>query len=106
MRRFLLERVEDETNVSGTGFVAEGLQFTNGLCVLTWRQVGGRWLPLGAFSSVAVYPSLAMLDAVHGHGGKTKIRFIDETDPPHALDCPAIICQVGCNCGLGLENTP
>lgn len=103
MRRFLLERIIDEGGVSGTGWVAEGIQFTSGICALTWRIVGARPLPIGDWSSVAAYPSLDRLEEIHGHGGKTIVRWIDERDPPHELDCPAILCQVGCSCGLGLR---
>lgn len=103
MRRFLLERVDDESGVSGPGFVAEGIQFTNGLCALTWRVVNGKPIAIGDWSSIAAYPSLDRLNQIHGHGGKTLIRFIDETDPPHQLDCPAIIAGgCGCDCNLGV----
>jgi len=103
MRRFLLQRVKDSGGVSGEGFVAEGIQFTNGCCALTWRVVNKRPIPIGEFSSVAVYPSLAMLNAIHGHAGNTLIRWIDETDPPHELWCPAIIAGgCGCQCNLGV----
>lgn len=104
MRRFLLERVDDESGVSGTGWVAEGIQFTNGICALTWRVLSGRPIAVGDWSSVAVYPSQACLEEIHGHNGKTVVRWIDETDPPHELDCPAIVAGgVGCDCGLGLK---
>ena len=103
MRRFLLERIKDEGGVSGEGWVAEGIQFTNGLVVLTWRYVNGRPVAIGDFSSAAVYPCLERCREVHGHGGKTLFRFIDEIDPPHELWCPAIIAGgCGCLCGLGL----
>jgi len=106
MRRFLLERVEDATGVSGTGWVAEGMQFTNGRCVLCWRFVQGQPLPLGQWSSVAVYPSLGMIEQIHGHGGKTVIRMIDEHDPEHELHCPAIYAGgLGCVCGFNLTPT-
>lgn len=106
MRRFLLERIEDEGGVSGEGWVAEGVQFTNGLCALTWRYVAGKPIAIGQFSSCATYYSLDMLKQVHGHGGKTRVRFIDENDPPHELWCPAIIAGgCGCLCGLGLKES-
>ena len=105
MRRFLLERVEDETGISGSGWIAEGVQFTNGLVSLTWRTAPGG-LEHGAWSSVATYPTLAMVEKVHGHGGKTLVRFIDETGPPHELSCPQIISvALICDCGMGLKPT-
>ena len=76
MRRFHLERHVDETGVSGTGRVAEGVQFSNGKCVLTWltdqHQINGdNW------SSVGVYASIEAVDLVHGHNGLTQIVFED-----------------------------
>ena len=103
MRRFLLQRIEDESGVSGSGFVAEGIQFTDGLCALTWRYVNGKRVAIGDWSSVAVYPSLDKLNRIHGHGGKTLVRFIDAVDPPHELWCPALLAGgCGCDCPLGI----
>ena len=35
-RRFQLHRVEDVTGVSGTGIVAEGVEFSGGVVALRW----------------------------------------------------------------------
>jgi hypothetical protein len=64
MRPFWLQRVEDESGVSGEGLVAEGVVFSSGWCALTW---------LTGHKSVAFYPSLEEVEAIHGHDGKTKI---------------------------------
>ena len=69
-RLFELIRTEDETGVSGTGSVAWGVEFPDGKCVLRWRT---------EFSSVTVYDSMTALEAIHGHGGKTVVRFLKET---------------------------
>lgn len=37
MRTFELHRVEDETGISGTGIVAEGVIFGDGTCAMRWR---------------------------------------------------------------------
>lgn len=66
MKSFSLYRIEDESGVSGTGRVAEGVQFTDGTCVLRW---------LTTFRSTAFYQTLADLEQIHGHHGKTKIIF-------------------------------
>ena len=63
--RFHLERDEDESGVSGTGIVAEGVVFTDGTAVLRWRTK--------PYASTAVYASLAELEHIHGHGGKTRV---------------------------------
>lgn len=35
-RRFHLVRDDDETGISGTGVVAEGIEFSNGMCAACW----------------------------------------------------------------------
>lgn len=72
MRRFQLHRDEDETGVSGTGIVAEGVQFTDGHVALRW---------LTDHTSTAIYGDLLDVSVIHGHGGKTRIVFLDEPGP-------------------------
>lgn len=64
MTRFVLQRIEDESGVSGTGYIAEGVQFTDGTCALRWRT---------QYKSTAVYENMNDLKAIHGHNGKTKV---------------------------------
>ena len=68
MRRFQLHRDKDASGVSGVGVVAEGCEFTNGACALTW---------LTKFRSVAMYTSVKELEMVHGHEGATRLVWID-----------------------------
>lgn len=68
MRRFVLYRDRDISGVSGTGLVAEGVQFADGTAVLHW---------LLAVTSTVVYANIEDLVAVHGHGGATQVRWID-----------------------------
>jgi hypothetical protein len=69
-RRFVLDRNVDVTGVSGTGVVAEGVEFSDGVCVLHW--IGG-WP-----SSVVHYErGLDAVLHVHGHDGRTVVRFLD-----------------------------
>lgn len=69
MRRFVLHRDVDATGTSGTGVVAEGVEFSDGHVSLHW---------LTQYTSVAVYGNVRVLLAIHGHGGNTSIRWIDE----------------------------
>lgn len=64
MRVFELHRKVDETGVSGVGVVAQGIEFDSGWCALAW---------LTEYRSVAIYPSLGELIAIHGHDGSTQI---------------------------------
>lgn len=69
MRRFVLQREVDSTGTSGTGIVAEGVEFSNGQCAIHW---------ISQLESVNVYANAKVLTALHGHGGNTTIRWIDE----------------------------
>jgi len=71
-RRFVLLRHKDESGISGTGVVAEGVQFSNGKCALSW---------LTDVSSVAVYESPKDVLRIHGHSGYTEVRWIDDDGP-------------------------
>lgn len=66
MRTFRLLRKEDQGGVSGTGYVAEGVEFENGRCCLAW---------LTQHTSVAIYDDIVTLEKIHGHGGKTVIEW-------------------------------
>lgn len=68
MRRFELHRDVDETGISGTGLVAEGVEFSDLTVVLRWH---------GDWASTVVWPSMAGVYSVHGHNGKTRIVFVD-----------------------------
>lgn len=75
MRRFVLRRVEDVSGVSGTGDVAEGVVFSDGVVVLRWTS---------AFPTSVVFHDRGVesVEAVHGHNGRTEIVFLDEEDQP------------------------
>lgn len=75
---YVLHRIEDETGVSGTGHVADIAVFPDGTAALHWR---------GPLNSTTVFDNLAMLEAVHGHGGKTRIvRVADLAAPNPRID--------------------
>ncbi len=61
---FHLKRTEDESGVSGTGRIAQGIIFDNGKVALTW---------LSDHPSVTVYDNIGEVRAIHGHEGKTEV---------------------------------
>ena len=67
-RRFVLERSEDVSGTSGTGIVAEGTEYSNGYCTVVW---------LSPLMIIEVAANLKVYMEVHGHGGKTKVVWID-----------------------------
>lgn len=82
MRQFYLYRKEDETGVSGKGFVAEGVVFKSGVICMSW---------LGETTSCTMYNSIDDVLKIHGHNGKTVIAweeldFIDEDSNRLILD--------------------
>lgn len=76
MRRFQLHRHHDPTGVSGTGIVAEGVEFADGSAVVRW---------LGDWPTSVVFHDRGIdsIDHLHGHTGATSIVWLD--DP---LTCP------------------
>jgi hypothetical protein len=67
MKQFHLVRIEDVSGVSGTGHVAEGVVFSNGWCVLRW---------MSRHPGLEFFQNIEDVEAVHCHGGKTKIVFL------------------------------
>lgn len=65
MKIFNLVRHKDVSGVSGTGVVAQGVEFDSGKVVLTW---------LTEHSSIVVYDSIEAARAVHCHGGNSEFR--------------------------------
>lgn len=68
MRRFKVKRVEDESGVSGVGIVAEGVEFDDGTVAMRW---------LSNKASITFFLNIKHLKDLHGHGGKTKVSWID-----------------------------
>lgn len=72
MTKFVLVRDEDLTGVSGTGIVAEGIEYSNGSVAITW---------LTPYRCFANYESIKALEHVHGHSGATRVvRESDEEE--------------------------
>lgn len=71
-RRFVLQRDEDETGISGTGIVVEGVEFSDG-------RVAYRWMSEHRTDQLA--DSMEKVEIVHGHNGKTRIVWIDPKEP-------------------------
>ncbi len=70
-RAFVLQRDEDVTGVSGIGTVAWGVEFPDGVVAL-------RWISDWPTSVVFHDRGIAAVEAVHGHGGRTRIVWCGE----------------------------
>lgn len=67
-RRFTLVRDVDVSGTSGTGVVAEGVEWSNGWVSVHW---------LSQLGSLEMCESMKVLMALHGHEGKTKLAWVD-----------------------------
>lgn len=68
MKRFYLNRIKDVTGTSGTGVVAEGVQFNDGRFAMRW---------LSEFATTVNGDSVEDLIHIHGHDGATELVWID-----------------------------
>ena len=66
-RMFQFDRDTDVNGVSGTGTVADGVQFSDGAVALHW---------VGNVTSTSVWSSMQQLITVHGHDGKSKVTWL------------------------------
>jgi hypothetical protein len=71
MRRFQLVRSVDHSGVSGTGTVAEGVEFSSGRVALEWLS---DWPTSVVFHDKGIQS----VEAIHGHGGATRIVYLDD----------------------------
>ena len=78
MRRFRLIRHLDETGISGTGCVAQGVLFGEGPVVVRW---------LGSTQTTTIHDAIESVEAIHCHEGKTTIRWED----PICWQCSAVL---------------
>lgn len=84
MKIFTLRRKENQSGVSGTVRVAEGVVFESGKAVLSW---------LTKNTSVAIYDSIEALIAAHGHEGLSEVVWAD--GPPILAVTDAIASLIG-----------
>jgi len=68
VRAFRLVRKEDVSGVSGTGVVAEGVEFHDGQVAVSWY---------GRYHCVSIWPSIKDVEAIHGHEGRTTVEWAE-----------------------------
>ena len=74
MMTFELVRRVDVTGISGTGVVAEGVEFTDGTVVLRWLP-SGRTRPDAPRPTTVIHDDISSVTALHSHDGKTVVRW-------------------------------
>lgn len=70
-RRYVLNRREDISGVSGTGIVAEAVVFNSGKVAISWLHSG----------ALALYDSLSLAIEIHGHNGSTVFEIVAQDSP-------------------------
>ena len=69
IRRFILKRDEDVSGVSGTGIVAEGIEFSDGKVIIRF---------LSSLSTITIFDNMKGLKHTSLHKGATKVVWIDQ----------------------------
>lgn len=72
MRTFNLVRHTDVSGISGTGVVAQGVEFNDG-------TVAMRWI-VGEHRSTVLWANIESVVAIHGHGGATELVWEKDND--------------------------
>ncbi len=71
MRRFVLNRSQDVTGISGTGVILNGVEhIPGGLCSVYWPKYG----------TTGQYPSMKVLEAIHCYNGNAVVEWLDNPD--------------------------
>lgn len=73
MRTFRIVRDVDVSGISGTGVVAEGVEFTDGTVVVRWLPVTNGSVEVQP--TTVVHPDIWNVTALHGHGGSSRVEF-------------------------------
>lgn len=97
-RLFRLVRDVDVTGVSGTGVVAWGVVFGDGKAVTRWDGTAT------GIAQTCVWDSIEDVRAIHGHGGATRVEWLDQPEPspsattPTGPECPTGGSSPGSSC--------
>lgn len=65
MRTFKLYRIKDVSGISGTGWVAEGVEFSDNQVILRWFNTG----------AITVFKNMDLLEKIHCGGGTSRVEF-------------------------------
>lgn len=83
MNTFTFVRNEDITGISGTGAVAQGVEFDDGTVVVRWFELNedSPNYKRGVRATTVVFPNITAVMALHGHMGATQLIW-DESSYP------------------------
>ena len=98
-RLFALVREHDVSGISGTGVVAEGVEFSDGTVVLRWLQAGTA-RPDHVKPTTVVHDDIDSVIGLHAHNGATRIVYVDEVDGRRYETALEGYCPMGCGATL------
>jgi hypothetical protein len=75
VKTFTLVRDEDITGLSGTGVVAEGIEWSDGTVAMRWFEVSGPHYSRGVRATTVMHENITSVEALHGHNGATHIEW-------------------------------
>lgn len=77
MRAFKVIRDVDFTGLSGTGIVAEGIEFSDGTVAMRWLDIDheSENYKRGVRPTTVMHESVESVEALHGHNGATRIEW-------------------------------
>ena len=89
IRTFTVCRLNDETGISGTGIVIEGITLATGQCVVHWLYPAPR-------GSIAIFDSISDFTTVHikPHPGNETIITYEDGEQVHYKDDGSILTRV------------
>lgn len=84
MKTFKLIRDVDHTGLSGTGTVAEGIEFSDGTVALRWLDIDhdSENYQRGVRPTTVIHESIDAVIALHGHNGSTRLVFAGNLNQP------------------------
>ena len=80
MRSFQLVRTVDVTGISGTGPVAEGVEFSDGTVALRWLApyIAATHRERGVKPTTVLHEDITSVVALHGHNGSSEIVWLKD----------------------------
>lgn len=78
--RFVVQRDEDVSGISGVGKIAEGVMFSDGYVITHWLDGPPMYEPK---TETWYNKGIVPFTKISGHGGKTRVVWLDE--PPMEL---------------------
>ena len=80
MKSFIVIRHTDVTGLSGTGVVAEGVEWSDGTVTMRWFDIDHDTpnYKRGVRPTTVMHENIKSVEALHGHNGATDVMWFDK----------------------------